>query len=320
MSQISTDSPTIPPRFRFQAARIAAGFVEISLVADLLHTSTEEYRTCEAFGDMDPVDWAQLAQLFGVSVDFLATGSIRGHREKLAATIATGLAGCTFSGRALGVALEAARTGAGYGSAGDAATALGISPLLYLAQEAGARPLTAGQVAAYALAFGLRPDHILLAGQATPLWSEQEEPWWRKQDRTDFGATDMAPSPSFQWLRRGNCTGATLTLPVIEFVGEKWTVRRDTFRLPRCMLPATVGPVGTTLYGIVDRFLNGSQIVLVDPTIAGRDSVRATGDGGLSVVKERQATKVVDPTCHRPRTNRVRFCIGSYVATTTVFG
>lgn len=321
-------APHISCNMRYAGSRIAAGFSDVHLVADLLEMTAEEYASYEDIMGPSIALLHQMARLFGVSLNYLIFKKAVTEREQLAELIADGLA--RYEARYLprlrnheGVklfpdTLAAMRSAAGYGTAAEAATALGWNPLLYAAHEQGARPIGTHLLNFYAVSLGMRPDNALLGEKPEPLWKSGES-WWRMQRRVEYSDTDALVSPSFDWLAFNNCAHPSLSLPMVQHVDGKWSVQKENLSLPRSLLPAASATAGNTLYAMVERLPEGLRIIVVDPTTTGRSSVTANAQGELLVVRDEAAIKVVDPTHHRPRKKGGHFCVGSYVAMVATF-
>jgi hypothetical protein len=318
----SSTAPYVSSNMRYVGARLASGFGDVALAAEVMGLPLEEYQGYEEIFGAQLETARLVARTFGVSMDYLIGSRAVSHREELADIIALGLAhhkaslpivkSSAWETRKLATALIAMRESSGFDTPAVAAQAMGWSALLYTAHEEAARPLTAAQLALYALQYQLRPDAALRGEPPVRLWEDIEYPWWRLQTREEHVGTTGLVSPHFDWLATGASASAHLNLPLVEFVNGSWEVGEETFPMSRKLLPSAVGFVGDTLYGLVDRVNEEVHIIVVDPTRTGVDSMNVTLSGDIRIDAEPSRT-VVDPTHHRPKDNETFFGVGAFV-------
>jgi hypothetical protein len=317
----------VTSNMRYVGARLAAGFENLAMAAEVIGLPVEEYQGYETIFGAQLETAHLVARTFGVSIGYLIGSRVVSHREELAHMIALGLAhhqssrpivgGTAWETRKLAAALVAIRASLGFETPAAAAKAMGWPALLYTAHEEGARPLTAERLALYALEYGVRPDAALRGEAPAHLWHDLEYPWWRLQSNEEHSATKGLVSPSFDWLAHGSSAQPYLNLPLLEFSGECWELAKERFPLSRHLLPAAIGFVGDTLFGLVDRVNEEVRIIVVDATRAGVDSIWVTHEGDIKIEPEAAET-VVDPLHHRPRNRSDYFSTGSFVMEVTV--
>lgn len=324
MLSASTVVPHVSTGMRYLGARLAAGFADAALVAEILAVSIPEYRGYESHMVPMPDVADQLSRLFGVSREYIVYGRVANERERLADLIAHGLARFevaswgarrTAAARHFPAALTAMRLRAGYGSAAKAAAAYGWNPEVHLAHESGSLPIGIDHLCFYALALGMRPDNALLGEKPARLASHLKMYWWEAQHRGDHVDSKALVSPAFDWLMSANCAAAVLTLPLVEFTDDGWTLQEDLLEIPRTIIPSNAATVGDTLYGMVNRRSHSVQIVVTDPTRLGRSRVEASGLGALRVLTNSPAQGIVDPTRRSRRKRSDYFPVGAYVVT-----
>jgi hypothetical protein len=329
MLSVSQPKSFISTAARYRGARLAAGIADAALAAELMGLPEEEYQGYES-GYFPTLELSHLmARTFGVSSAYIIGGNPVTHREKLASMIASGLAefeaslpivaSTAFVSKRLTAALVAMRKHyADLETPAQAAAHIGWNALQYLAHEQGARPLSPDQLIVYALEYQLRPDLALLGAPPAPLWDDAGYPWWRPQSRDEHADSRAMVGPHFDWLRTGTSAAPALCLPLIEHIDGAWTLGKETFLLPRMMLPATATFVGDTLYGVINRIENEVSVLVVDPTRPGTKSVKLAGDGIIQIEYDTPAEDVVDPTHYRAASLEELYCVGSHVATARV--
>lgn len=145
----------------------------------------DSYRLNEIAGPFLGGFVRRAARAFSVSEEFLRSSECDTYRENTAYLLAYAFDECQQDRMTVGARADYLidmRRSAGYATLEDASAEFGLNPLHAYAHERGLRPMTAEQLAAYALVYGKDPINAIYA-QADFGTAPH---WWRRRAVGDF--------------------------------------------------------------------------------------------------------------------------------------
>lgn len=257
-------------------SRLAAGFMVVADAADEMGLPRNVVLRAEAgVTNFVPKHYSRLYKVYGVSESFIVDGVISNERDKLAQRLSQILmdeGGNSSDVDADAISrLKEMRLAVGFASATSAASATGWKVPSYAAHEGGKRVLSAERLIGYALSFGCRPEFAVL-GRGDMFANEDEAVDWWEHKRHDVSSAGSVVV--WTWLNKSK-DPRRQSFPVLEFTGNSFTLIEEHITLPVQVLP--VDSVEGFVYGIRDKTVGGTKIVVVDPSKASNTILRVEG-------------------------------------------
>lgn len=264
---------------RLQAARLAAGYVVGKDGADALGIPHTTYRASEngKNGLSNALVHAAVS-VFGTSADFLRSAKPITKVDELAERIARVIDAIeedASDGPELSemtLRLRQVRLDRGYRTAAAAAKAMGWAGATYASHEAGYNPVPIERLIGYALAFGIRPEYVLLGEQPQP---ETMATQW-KDLRASGGRLVSTDGNAWSWLR-----SEAAGMPVLAIESDGIVLLQTRLAVPALLLPFNLADLKGRAYAIVDPSKSGSLHV-VDPN-ASEGRMVVIHDGKLTI-------------------------------------
>lgn len=275
--------------YRLRAARLAAGYIVSKDAATALGETTSTYRNIEyGLQKITPTVLASAITEFGVSKTFLKEGTEGlGVNDALAMRLYELMPAAQTDDAARTARLRQMRVETGYESASAAARAKDWKLPTFMAHESGVAPLTGDRAIGYALAFGYRPEWMILGTKPS---KDSVSVTWKEKTRVKFKRETPKRIP-WLWTRdlRRNTNDRKIAL--VEYDGNRITLSS----LGYIVVPTEDIQGNDKVFGIAN--IEGDQatvtILAIRPPRPGETGLAFSG--GKLIIHEQMPAKIPDP-------------------------
>ena len=284
---VLVEEEELDPRFRYRAARLAAGYVvarDALQATQLSQSGLMSLETGITIARPDILD--KLVEGYSMSTRFFEEGSARTPAEILAdrlSLILERVANVELDPKTIGARLRQARMEAGYETLIGAANAKGWKAVTYQLHEVGRGGLPVDRFVGYALAFDVRPEFLFFGELPIRQSSETSTAWWKQQ--SSERRRQVLKAKPWSWLTPVSKKGVRLV--IIEADGKTFRIApAEKTVLPLQLVEAFGGAIDQYLFGIMRQVDAGREVVLLDPTSTDGQYLYASAKGDFDFVED----------------------------------